>query len=218
MIRDNVESLYLGWRTVAHRQDCARPSWTAEHRETSERRDGRTHECPDVDCGHNVHADVLTVRLLCPSCGVVRIFRGDARSEQGTTTDSYGYGQAPRKVGGLFLYPGSLRESWGPAPAAPDQYLVTAVKAERITPDNLLGRIGSGVGPRGGIIWSAGVHPRVHFGRPDGLPFIVCDVVSGDVTFRTPTAAARWIADQPSGAPAQDHPAGTQSEQTGTVR
>ncbi|MEU0857498.1 hypothetical protein ABZ352_18945 [Streptomyces griseofuscus] len=187
-----AEDLYLGWTELAHAKDCRRPAWEAQTRtEWDTFRGGRNHSCPDEDCGHQNRYSKTTFRLVCRSCGNVHLMDGELGSSGGSSVERYGYGQQPKKVGGLYLYPGATAE-WITAPKSPWDYLVTAEKVDRITKDNLVGSIGQGRTPRGRVIWSAGARPTFETGLY-GTPLVTYTVVSGKETFSTPTAAARWI-------------------------
>ncbi|MFI9052436.1 hypothetical protein [Streptomyces sp. NPDC053427] len=187
-----AEDLYLGWSELRHAEGCRKPAWVAETRtEWDTFRGGRTHSCPDEDCDHRDRYEKTTLRLVCHSCGTVRLHSGEMHSRGSTNAERYGYGQQPKKVGGLYLYPGETAE-WVGAPNSPWDYLVTAEKVQRITKDNLVGSIGQGCTPRGRVIWSAGAHPTFAAGLY-GTPQVTYRVVSGEETFNTPTAAAKWI-------------------------
>jgi hypothetical protein len=187
-----AEDLYLGWNELQHAKGCRKPHWVAEARtEWDTFRGGRDHSCPDEDCQHRDRYEKTTLRLLCRSCGAVRLYGGEMGPQGGSDIERYGYGRQPKKVGDLFLYPGELRPDYT-GQDAPWDYLVTAEKVDRITKDNLVGRIGQGRTPRGRVIWSAGAHPTFETGL-HGTPHVTYTVVSGKETFNTPTAAAKWI-------------------------
>uniref|UniRef100_UPI003F497C57 hypothetical protein n=1 Tax=Streptomyces sp. CA-136453 TaxID=3240050 RepID=UPI003F497C57 len=189
-----AEDLYLGWSELRHGKDCRKPMWEADTRtEWDMYRGGRAHSCADEDCQHSDRYTKTTLRLLCRSCGAVRLYGGEMNVEGGTQIDQYGYGQAPKKVGDLYLYPGEARPDYSRGQDAPWDYLVTAEKVDRITKDNLVGSIGQGRTPRGRVIWGAGAHPRFKTGLY-GTPTVSYSVVSGEETFSTPAAAAKWIA------------------------
>lgn len=209
---DRAEDLYLGWTQLQHKDGCKARGWDVDTRTDTKHRGGRDHECPDVDCGHDGEYEAQTVRLTCRGCGVVRLYTGESISFGGELTPRYGYGQPPKKVGGLWLWPGRQRESWGKPDDLPWDYLVTADRVDRITPDNLVGRIGQGQGGRGGVIWSAGTQPIFdpEKYRYSSTPVVTYAVTSGDTTFRTPTAAARWIE--------ANRGVDTEGDRAGTVR
>lgn len=187
-----AEDLYLGWSELRHAEGCRKPMWVAETRtEWDTYRRGRTHSCPDEDCDHRDSYEKTTLRLVCRSCGTVRLYGGEMHSSGGSTVEQYGYGQQPKKAGSLYLYPGETAE-WVSAPNSPWDYLVTAEQVDRITKDNLVGSIAQGRTPRGRVIWSAGAHPKFEMGM-HGTPMVTYAVVSGEKVFSTPTAAAKWI-------------------------
>ncbi|MFJ4342615.1 hypothetical protein [Streptomyces sp. NPDC088915] len=190
----NAEDLYLGWTELRHAEGCRKPAWAAETRDEWDFFRGGKHQCPDEDCGHSSRYTKTTLRLVCRSCGTVRLLSGELDSQGGSTVERYGYGQQPRKVGGLYLYPGGTDEWIG----SPWDYLVTTEKVDRVTKDNLVGSMGQGRTPRGRTIWSAGVQPKFEIGL-FGTPMVTYTVVSGDAKFSSPTAAARWIEQQITG-------------------
>jgi hypothetical protein len=187
---------HLGWRPFGHRPDCAQPSWevTQQHESDARRtlRGGPEHACPNEDCGHSAHYDKVTVRVLCRSCDTVHLISGEEHTSRSTTTASTGYGQAPRKAAGLWLYPGPPLLDW--RDAGPGGYLCSLAKVERLTQDDIVGAIGEGRGARGATTWSAGALPTWNppaAGRADLFPTWARG--SGDTTFKTVAAAAKWV-------------------------
>jgi hypothetical protein len=182
---------HLGWQPFGHRPDCAKPVWeVAQQTEPDKRRDrrgGPEHRCPNEDCGHHDHYDKVTVRVLCRSCGTVHLISGEEYTSRTTTTARTGYGQAPKRVGGLWLYPGPPMLDWDAGPSA---YLCALEKVHRLTEKDIVGGIGEGRGPRGGTTWSAGALPRF---EPTGPPYPNWAKGSGDKPFATVAAAAKWV-------------------------
>lgn len=196
MSTSDALAAYLGWQTFRHRPDCARPVWEVDQQsEPDKRRDrrgGPEHSCPNEDCGHHNHYDKVTVRVLCRSCGTVRQISGEEHSTRTTTTASTGYGQAPKRLGGLWLYPGPPLLDF--MDAGPSAYLCSLQKVDRLTEKDIVGGIGEGRGPRGGTIWSAGALPTFEpsvTGR--AAPYPTWAKASGDKKFTTIAAAAKWV-------------------------
>ncbi|WP_455355909.1 hypothetical protein [Streptomyces sp. SYSU K217416] len=196
MSTSDALAAHLDWRPFRHRPDCAKPVWEVDQQsEPDKRRDrrgGPEHLCPNEECGHHGHYDKVTVRVLCRSCGTVHLISGEEHTSRTTTTASTGYGQAPKKAGGLWLYPGPPLLDW--RNAGPSGYLCSLEKVERLTQDDIVGAIGEGRGARGGTTWSAGALPTWKpsvIGRPD--PFPTWARGSGDTTFKTVAAAAKWV-------------------------
>ncbi|UQI49830.1 hypothetical protein M1P56_35665 (plasmid) [Streptomyces sp. HU2014] len=198
MSASDALAAHLGWRPFRHRPDCAKPVWEVDQQSDPDarrsRRGGPEHACPNEDCGHSSHYDRVTVRVLCRSCGTVHLISGEEHTSRTTTTASTGYGQPPKRVGGLWLYPGPplLDLSW--EKSGPGAYLCSLEKVERLTDKDIVGAIGEGRGARGGAIWSAGALPTFRpsvTGRPE--PFPTWARGSGDTTFKTVAAAAKWV-------------------------
>ncbi|WP_052433029.1 hypothetical protein [Streptacidiphilus carbonis] len=189
-------SAHLGWRSFGHRADCARPVWEVDQQSEADRwrdrRGGPEHACPNEDCGHSDRFDTVTVRVLCRSCGTVHLISGEERTSRTTTTASTGYGQVPKKVGGLWLYPGPPLLDWHDA--GPGGYLCSLERVERLAEKDIVGSIGEGRGARGATTWSAGALPTWQPSattRP--YPYPVFAKVSGDAPFKTVAAAAKWV-------------------------
>ncbi|WP_331718747.1 hypothetical protein [Streptomyces sp. NBC_00212] len=187
---------HLGWRPFAHRPDCAKPVWEVDQQsepdKLRDRRSGPEHACPSAECGHRDHYDKVTVRVLCRSCQTVHLISGEEHTSRTTTTARTGYGQAPKRVGGLWLYAGppllDLREY-----TSPGGYLCALEKVERLAQDDIVGAIGEGRGARGGSTWSAGALPTWQPFGIGGAPFPTWAKGSGDPTFKTVAAAAKWV-------------------------
>ncbi|MGW1295116.1 hypothetical protein [Streptomyces sp. NPDC002533] len=192
---------YLAWEEIAHRPDCAKPSWTVDTRiEDGVFRGvsgGTSHACPNEECGHGERYTKTSLRVVCSSCGVALIMSGDDDGMRSTSTKALGYGQPPKKAGGLWLYPGApLLFGWGHGETdEPEGYLVTRARVERVTVDNIIGVIHKARGPRRGVQWSATSvpDPKGEFGY--GL--VRWARARGE--FRSFTAAAKWIAVQEQG-------------------
>jgi len=123
-----VRDLYLGWSDLAHGQDCPLPVWEAQLG-TDQGLRGRLlareepHSCPVEDCDHDSVFRRFTIRLVCRSCTEIHIIYGEDIGISRTTTTAYGYGQQPRQIDGLWLWPG---EQTLPArDEEPREYLIT---------------------------------------------------------------------------------------------
>ncbi|OEV13022.1 hypothetical protein AN218_05610 [Streptomyces nanshensis] len=188
----------MEWQPLAHGPDCAKPVWEIDQQTASDalrsRRGGPEHACPNEECNHRDRYDRITVRVLCRSCGRVHLLNGEEHTARTTTTVRTGYGQAPKRVAGLWLYPGPPLLDWDWEDAGPSGYLCAREKVARLTEEDIVGGIGEGRGPRGGTIWSAGAlstfGPSVT-GR--AAPHVTWARTSGDKTFATVAAAAKWV-------------------------
>ncbi|MFI9311240.1 hypothetical protein [Streptomyces triculaminicus] len=196
MSSSDALAAHLDWQPFRHRSDCTKPVWEVDQQRESDarrpRRDGPEHECPNGECGHGAHYDRITVRVLCRSCGTVHLISGEEHTSRTTTTARTGYGQAPKKVGGLWLYPGppllDLREY-----TSPGAYLCSQEKVDRLSEDDIVGVVSEGRGKRGGTVWYAAVGPDFKPGAL-GLPgFAIWAKNSGDKPFTTVAAAAKWV-------------------------
>lgn len=192
----DAAAVYLGWNRLTHRADCARPSWEVDTRteydESRDRFGGPGHACPNEDCHHHDRYDKLTVRIVCRSCQVVQLLTGEEHSWSGTTTASIGYGQPLKRAGGLWLYPGPpLLQRLNPEPSG---YLCALEKVERLTEKDIVGAIGEGRTPRGRTVWHAGALPETRSSVTiKGAPFLNWTKRSGDQTFPSVAAAAKWV-------------------------
>ncbi|MFF0626738.1 hypothetical protein [Streptomyces sp. NPDC004296] len=214
MSRTGAEGAYLGWQLLQHAASCTRPAWVIDTKTTRGYRDrlpGESqHGCPDVDCGHTDWFEHTSVRILCRSCGTVRTFEGELHTLGGRLVENTGYGAAPTRAAGLWLYPGPpLVIGVGEEPY---DHLVTREKVDRLAPHHVVGKIVRGRGPRGGTAYSAALQnpdttgaARAYADRHGDidLPWLA---VSGELTFKTVTAAAKWIA-----ARLEEHSGGTEA-------
>jgi hypothetical protein len=151
---------------------------------------GPGHFCPNVDCNHHDQYETQVVRLMCETCGVVRIYTGEFRAQETTTTRNTGYGQRPRRIGGLWLYPGPPIVY---GEADPWDYLVSRAKVPRLTPADVVGWIGQTPGPRGGTAWKARARPEPMDPDWDPAGLHLRYTLDGGGPFKTIPAAARWI-------------------------
>ncbi|MEU5284166.1 hypothetical protein AB0G97_09115 [Streptomyces sp. NPDC020755] len=188
---------YLAWDELDHKSGCPRASWTVDLRtEPDAYRSltrGTSHACPTEECGHGDRYEKTTVRIVCTTCGIVHTMSGDADDKRRTSTQAIGYGQPPKRAGGLWLYPGPpLLHGWGGPDGEPEGYLVTRTSVDRVTVDNVIGSIHQGRGPRRGVQWSAAALPD-----PQGeYGYGLTRWARACSELRSFTAAAKWIAAQ----------------------
>lgn len=189
-----IKDLYFGWTELTHAQGCKRPAWEAQTR-TEERHwprySGPEHACPNgEECGHGSTYSLTEVRLVCRSCGVVRVMAGEEHSFGSTTTAHYGYGAAPVKRGGLLLWPGQpLLYAMGEPPW---EYLVTRPGVTSVTEDDVVAVLGQGRGKRRGVTWWASA-VRDDAGEYGIRPFRYARSTTG---LRSVGSAAKWVAAQ----------------------
>lgn len=188
---------YLAWDELDHKPGCP-GQWTVDVRTEYDTyrsaTGGSSHACPNEECGHSTRYDKTTVRIVCTTCGIAHTMSGPAGAQRRTSTKALGYGQPPKKAGGLWLYPGApLLHGWGHSEDdEPEGYLVTRTPVDRVTVDNVIGSIHQDRGPRRGVQWSATAVPGPQGEYGYGL--IRWARASGEL--RSVTAAAKWIAAQ----------------------
>jgi hypothetical protein len=206
---NNAADAYFGWSQPTHRPDCKRPSWEVDTRPDDSawrgrRHDERDHSCPNEECDHANEYSSLTVRLVCRACDVVRLFRGESDALAPTTTRAIGFGQTPRKIGALWLYPGPPLLYDEPDPS---EYLCALQRVDRLEPEHVVGCVGRGTGQRGGVVWGAAAGPELSTPRYTSRTYITYAVPSGDRRFKNMTAAAKWVQAQVEAAAAAPAPA-----------
>ncbi|MCX5285981.1 hypothetical protein [Streptomyces sp. NBC_00198] len=192
---DTVQDSYLGWHDLVHAPLCKRPAWEAQTQvDEWATRDGAgatSHACGNEDCDHGNRFELTTIRLVCRSCGMVRILAGEVRSESHTTVERLGYGSAPRKVGSLLLWPG---QPWFRVGRMhhdhPHDFLVTQSGVTHVEQADVVGCIYLWKGKLGATTWSAAAvqDPNGTF-APGKLRWK--RVTEG---LRTATAGAKFIA------------------------
>lgn len=134
---------------------------------------------------HEVRSTSL--RLSCPECGQIRLMGADgALSEEYTGSDALGWGSAPERVAGLWLWAGPpLLRGQGP-----DAYYVTTHKLRPAAPGHIAGIIGRGRKSarfNAAEWWFAGLGcNELGMARRSGP----------EEGFRSRTAAAKWLAGQ----------------------
>lgn len=159
-----IEELYLGWQPLTHTITCPAPTWdSVELRHDEGARQVATgaeaHECISGDCGHENTFGRVQVRLLCRDCDTVYVLAGEGLGSTCTTTALTGWGQPPRKLAGVWLWPGEAATAEG----RPHDYFVTRDPAAPATPGALLGLITSYWDSVGAPLWIAYAHHH-----PDG--------------------------------------------------
>lgn len=187
---------YLGWEELQHLAGCKRPAWQVDIRtdraEFRDRLGGDAHACPNDACDHGDRYDRTTVRVVCRSCQAACVVRGeDASVSQGMTANTtHGYGQQPRNMAGLLLWPGEPWLSFGRLSTdEPYDFVVTRKGVTRVTEADVVGIINQGRGKRGAVTWNAGALPT-----PGKYGRFNWGATNEDTPARTVAAAAKWIA------------------------
>ncbi|MGA4979290.1 hypothetical protein [Streptomyces cinereoruber] len=148
---------------------------------------------PQRGVRHGDRHDRITVRLLCRACDTVRLIGGEEHDTETTTTARIGYGQPPKRVAGLWLYPGSpllrLRDC-----NTPGAYLCSREKVDRLSEKDIVGTVTEGRGKRGATVWHAAIGPDFHPPVRGLSGYAVWAKNSGEKPFTSVTAAAKWVA------------------------
>ncbi|GGU11350.1 hypothetical protein [Streptomyces lateritius] len=197
MSSSDALAAHLEWHPFAHRPDCAKPVWEVDHQVVSDklrtRRGGPEHTCPNEECGHHDRHDRITVRLLCRACDTVHLISGEEHTTRTTTTARIGYGQPPKRVAGLWLYPGppllDLRDH-----TTPGAYLCSREKVDRLSEEDIVGSVTEGRGKRGATVWHAAIGPEFHPPARGLSGYAIWAKNSGEKPFTSVTAAAKWVA------------------------
>ncbi|MEU9654433.1 hypothetical protein AB0E00_36830 [Streptomyces sp. NPDC048110] len=194
----SVLETYLGWQQPQHLAGCRRLSWQVDlrtdHGEYRDRLGGQAHACANDTCDHGDRTSRTTVRIVCPSCQAALVIRGDeASTSQGmTATMTYGYGQQPRTMAGLLLWPGEPWLNFGRLSSdEPYDYVVTRKGVKRVTEADVVGVITQRRGKRGAVVWVAGALPT-----PGKYQRFNWERLTEDKPLRTVAAATKWIAAQ----------------------
>ncbi|MEV8395630.1 MULTISPECIES: hypothetical protein [Bacillati] len=191
----SVLDTYLGWELLSHAPQCKRPAWTIDIRTGDSKyralHGGDRHACANEDCGHSSSYAETAVRIVCVSCGVAELVTGEGTGRSSGSTRHLGYGLQPRRVAGLYLYPGEPFLSWGRlSTSEPFDFLVTAERVERVEERHVVGEIAQGRGSRGAVRWSAAALPsedgKYGYGRLRWTHV--------EVGLKSVAAAAKWIA------------------------
>ncbi|MFE2600161.1 hypothetical protein ACFXCZ_27340 [Streptomyces sp. NPDC059396] len=185
---------YLSWELLTHRPHCKSPAWTVDIRTEDDAyrslHDGERHECRNEDCGHGNSYARTTVRIVCTSCGVVELIKGEEVGRRHTSARYIGYGLPPRRVAGLFLYSGEPFLSWDRLDSPePFDFVVTAERVDRVEQRHVVGMIQQGRGKRGAVKWIACAVPS-----PDGTYGYGHIRWAHAADHRSVGAAAKWIA------------------------
>ncbi|MGW6456279.1 hypothetical protein ACWF94_10195 [Streptomyces sp. NPDC055078] len=191
-MRLGIQDTYLGFRELVHDQGCRRPAWTVDIREDDAYRTTYTgaterHSCRNEDCDHSDIYPRTTVRVICLSCRIAYVISGEGADCRHTTTRTTGIGQTPRKVAGVFLWPG---EPW--LDEEPRDWLVTREKPVRVRTMDVIGEIHERRGPRGGKQFTAAALPSPS--GPYGIGTVRWERVQEG--FTSVSAATKWIVAQ----------------------
>ncbi|MFC7906420.1 hypothetical protein [Streptomyces nigra] len=121
-----IEETYFGWDPLTHTADCPSPIWDEvqiRHDEGARPDASGTdpHACASSLCTHGTTFARVQLRLLCRDCDTVHLISGEGLSQACTTPEGTGWGQAPRRMGDVWLWPGPPVVPGGEA----HQYLVT---------------------------------------------------------------------------------------------
>jgi hypothetical protein len=137
-----IEDIYLGWSPLSHGPACERPVWDkVEIRYDQGARIVQTgaehHTCTNADCSHGDLFGRVQLRLLCRDCDAVCTITGESLTKVFTPGSDSGWTRTPRKVAGVWLWPG---QAAGPG-GEPHDFLVTREKADAVTTETLYGII-----------------------------------------------------------------------------
>lgn len=191
-----VQDTYLGWDLLRHFDSCTRPQWTVDVRREDNvfraRHGGEKHDCPNEGCYHGDRYERTTVRIVCTSCQMAHVIKSEEGLHSSSTKNAtHGYGQQPRKVAGLLLWPGEPFLSFGRLSSdEPWDYLVTRPGVTRVTEDDVVGLVQQTRGTRGAVKWSA-VAVRSEAG-PYGLSPL--RFARAEERMASVSAAAKWTA------------------------
>ncbi|MET7475116.1 hypothetical protein ABZT17_12250 [Streptomyces sp. NPDC005648] len=156
---DLIETVYFGWNPLAHAEGCTTPVWDdAEVLHSEGIRPGITgdehHTCPNGICTHADAFGRVHLRLLCRTCHTVHTLSGESLTQAISHTSATGWGQPPRQIGELWLWPGRPVIAGG----EPHQYLVTR-QPYSVTTETLYGIITRYRDADGTPRWLAGAVP-----------------------------------------------------------
>ncbi|MFJ1664841.1 hypothetical protein ACIOK4_00340 [Streptomyces bottropensis] len=191
-----AQQTYLGWDLLVHFEGCEKPAWTVDAKVEDDvfraRHGGGEHECPNEDCGHDDRFRRTTVRIVCFSCTRAYLLDSEDELQAGQPeTITKGYGQPPRRIAGLLLWPGDPFLSWGRLSTdEPWDFVVTHAGVKRVAQDDVVALVSQARGKRGAVCWSA-VAARSDDG-PYGLrPLRFAHAAE---RLRSVSAAAKWAA------------------------
>lgn len=187
MMSEHIATLYFKYETLnGHREGCenAPDTW-----EVTRRIEYRPFPKDDED-----EIRETSIRLVCQQCGAVEFFRVPGHLErQFATSAELGYGSAPTRLCGLWLWAGpELLPGHG---LGPDAYYVTTDRIRPYKPSQVAGVIGQG---RRSARANAAVRWFASLGCTDyGSGKVSAAELGADPDgFRTPTAAVKWMAGQ----------------------
>lgn len=189
-------STYLGWDLLVHFKGCEKPAWTVDvrtkHDEWRGRDGGEKHDCPNEECWHSDRLTRTTLRIVCLSCSRAYMLDSEEELRAGSpSTITKGYGEAPRRVAGLLLWPGDPFLYFGRlSTPEPWDFVVTRAGVTRVTEDDVVGVISQASGKRGARCWS------VVAARSDEGPYGLSPLRFAHAAerLRTVAAAAKWTA------------------------
>lgn len=190
-----VRETYLGWDQLEHFPACRKPVWTIDVRTQADRfraqHGAGDHRCANEECDHGTRFDQTTVRIVCTSCGRAFVLTSEECLD-GTTTRYLGYGLQPRRLAGLWLWPGEPLLSFGRLSTdEPWDYLVTRTRVDRVEAEDVIGEISQSRGARGAVLYCAVAVPSE--AGPYGTSVRWEKAEQG---LRSVAAAAKWIAAQ----------------------
>jgi hypothetical protein len=154
-----IEETYFGWDPLTHTVDCPNPVWD----DVQIRRDegarpvatgAAQHACANDICSHANTFGRVQVRLLCRDCGTVYTITGEGLTEACSHVSLTGWGQRPRQVGGVWLWPDRPVIPGG----EPYEYLVTRQSTD-VTPATVYGFITRYRDTVGTPLWIASAVP-----------------------------------------------------------
>lgn len=176
-IQHHIAKLYFDYEpNTGHQPDCSRgpDTWQVARY---------------VEYGFGDQADEIrrtSLRLSCPECGVIEFHTVDGYVQrQWSSSAELGYGAAPVRLAGLWLWPGPI----GPydRERGPESYFVTTDNVRPSSPEMVAGSLGwsrNYARTNGAVRWHAGLGCHKWGGIVTAAP--------GPFTSRT--AAAKWLA------------------------
>ncbi|WP_282204244.1 hypothetical protein [Kitasatospora fiedleri] len=151
------------------------------------------HACTNPACeDHRSHYNALCVQVMWRGCDRVLEFTGKTHSVGYPPLAEQGYGTPPLKAGPVWLYAGVRILRGEPEVHG---YLVARRHTDRLVQADVLGQVRIHRTKRDAWRWEGRARPRWH----EGGVMMICDAV--EQGFKTPVAAAKWVAAQ-----AQPHP------------
>lgn len=140
---ESTHRLYFGYRPAArHQPGCSRQGTGLAEVTVAVQED-----IPGKVTGE-------TYRFACGECGeAVFVFADGELEAERVPAFEIGFGSVPERAGSLWLHPGPRLLA---TDATPWEYLVTLNRARPLDPGDVVGKIRSVPGRRGGIRWSAG--------------------------------------------------------------